>query len=335
MIPAKGVGSILLSGALLWFGLADATGKDPPMSVGGLDRLLKIHAPKERSSGLDPPLRVFEKSLILIEGRPPVVIKIPGFDDRGCGACHQAEKLAAKTRDRLRRAVQSLETLLPQTRPVPLQQYILQTYTDRLLQAGQLAHATFRTIRTFPGTVIIDENIYGGQTHLHELLHLAQPFLGHVNELEAYGLNVLADPRFLLLNYPYFSNVVEAYFEPGLKAILQAWYARPVRQDVLVPREVQWYMVPFDTGSMDRLRQAAARLRPLLAEASRLYREHPYKTAYLSAQTGIRSLVLDIAAARLLDPPPLDLPEEKVRQAFVGYAKQITRDDNTRVGDVL
>ena len=53
-----------------------------------------------------------------------------------------------------------------------------------------------------PAAILIDSKAYQEATHLHESLHLTQKFIGLANELEAYSLNIISDPRLLLLNFP-------------------------------------------------------------------------------------------------------------------------------------
>ena len=300
-----------------------------------LNDLLKKHPahtiPQEKISSLS----TYTEKVELFPGRAPVLINIPGFETFGCRACHKAEELVEKTAGRMRKVITQLETDWPQAKPVPLKQYIIQPYTDKLLQKGQLAHATFDTIRVFPSTIIIDEKVYDLNTHRHEALHLNQPFVGHVNELEAYSVNILDDHHFLFLEYPYFADVISAFFEPELDTLLADWLGRDINDRLEVPREVQWYLMEFDEDRLKRLKDSNQKWKPLLQEASRLYRTHPLKTAYLTAQTGVRSLLFDLAAVKLLPLPKLDLPQEQVEKAFAVFDKQMTRDDNTRLGYVI
>ena len=142
------------------------------------------------------------------------------------------------------------------------------------------------TVRISPAAVLIDREVYGENTHLHEFLHLTQKFVGPANELEAYGLNVRSDPRFLLLNFPYFEDVVKTFFMPDLPKVLNNFFSRPIKEKLNVPREVQWFLAPFDPGALDRLQRAIEKMEPLLSEVERLNRAHPKTTAYLSEQNG-------------------------------------------------
>ena len=210
----------------------------------------------------------------------------------------------------MKRVLDRLKKALPESAKVPLRQYIIQPYSDALLQPGQLAHATFDTIRISPGSILIDTKAYGEATHLHETLHLTQAFLGHVNELEAYGLNIRSDPRFLILNFPYFAKVLEAFFIPDMNQILNAYFERGIREKSSVPRETQWFLEEFDEATLQRLSQAIAKMEPLLTEVSRLNRELPLQSAYWSDRTGVRSLLLEIAAVKHLPLPELTVSAE-------------------------
>lgn len=320
------------------FGLVLAAGVPANAETIGFDSLsslLEKHPAQTIPENEISFLPVYEKKLELLPDREPVLFRIPGFKTFGCGTCHKAEDIVQRSATRLRQVIARLETDWPQAKPVPLKQYIIQPYTDKLLQAGQMAHATFDTIRVFPSTVIIDEKVYDNNTHRHEALHLNQPFVGHVNELEAYSVNILDDVRFLFLNYPYFADVISAFFEPELDTILADWLGRDINDRFNIPREVQWYLLPFDEDRIKRLQAGTAQWKPLLREASRLYRTHPYKTAYLTAQTGVRSLLFDLSAVSLLPLPKLDLPPEQIAKAFAVFEQQMTRDDNTRLGYVI
>ena len=198
-----------------------------------------------------------------------------------------------------------------------------------------MAHATFDTIRISPGSILIDTKAYGEATHLHETLHLTQSFLGHVNELEAYGLNIRSDPQFLILNFPYFAKVMEAFFIPDMDHILNAYFKRSIRGKSSVPRETQWFLDEFDEGTLQRLSQAIAKMEPLLVEVSRLNREIPLQAAYWSDRTGVRSLLLEIAAVKHLPLPKLKVSEKTKAWAFGVFDLQFNKDDNTRLGYII
>lgn len=301
-----------------------------PTNIGDLDRLLVQHQPKflDKRESLDQ----FERQMILSEGTEPVTFSIPGFAFFGCDKCHKGDDLVASAESRLRQVILALHKTYPAIK-IPLRQYIVQAYMDKWLQGQQLAHTTFDTIRIFPNGILIDSKVYELATHQHETLHLTQTFLGSVNELEAYGLNVRADPRFMLLNYPYFSDVMSAFFVPEFEKTLKTWFARDTRSDLHVPREVQWYLMPFD--KMDRLASAIARMSPLLDEVTRINKEQYLTAAYQSDRTGIPSLALDLAAVKLLPLPPITTAENQRDRAFEILAFQMEKNDNTRLGYVI
>ena len=230
--------------AALW--MADRITYLPNLRIGlgELDSLISQHLPQR-----DPLLTGKKLKNFVVQqpvgGTGTTTFLIPGFENYDCGKCHQPEQLIQKAAGRMKRVLARLKKTLPESNQVPLRQYIIQPYSDALLQPGQLAHATFDTIRISPGSILIDTKAYGEATHLHETLHLTQSFLGHVNELEAYGLNIRSDPRFLILNFPYFAKVVEAFFIPDMSQILNAYFKRNIREkskraarDAMVSRRV-------------------------------------------------------------------------------------------------
>lgn len=318
----------------LWMGGSDRVHAEPRIGLGELDSLISQHLPKP-----DPKLTGhILKNFIArqsVGGTGTTTFLIPGFENYDCGKCHQPEQLVQKAAGRMKRVLDRLKKTLPESNPVPLRQYIIQPYSDALLQPGQLAHATFDTIRISPGSILIDTKVYGEGTHLHETLHLTQTFLGHANELEAYGLNIRSDPRFLILNFPYFAKVVEAFFIPDMNQILNAYFERSIREKSSVPREVQWFLGEFDEAALQRLSQAIAQMEPLLAEVSRLNRELPLQSAYWSDRTGVRSLLLEIAAVKHLPLPELTVSAETKTWAFGVFDLQFNKDDNTRLGYII
>jgi hypothetical protein len=247
---------------------------EAPIGLGELDSLISQHLPKQDPQLTGETLKNFSAQRS-VGGIVATTFLIPGFENYGCGKCHQPEHLIQKAAERMKRVLGRLKKTLPENNQVPLRQYIIQPYSDALLQPGQLAHATFDTIRIAPGSILIDTKAYGEATHLHETLHLTQKFLGHVNELEAYGLNIRSDPRFLILNFPYFAKVLEAFFIPDMNQILHAYFDRSVREKSSVPRETQWFLEEFDEAALQRLSQAIVKVEPLLKEVSRLNRELP------------------------------------------------------------
>ena len=303
----------------------------PRIGLGELDSLITQHLPKQ-----DP--RLAGKTLKSFVAQQPVggtgttTFLIPGFENYDCGKCHQPEQLVEKAAGRMKRVLERLKRTLPESNQVPLRQYIIQPYSDALLQPGQLAHATFDTIRISPSSILIDTKAYKEETHLHEALHLTQSFLGHVNELEAYGLNIRSDPRFMILNFPYFAKVLEAFFIPEMNQLLNAYFSRSVREKSNVPREAQWFLDEFDEPTLQRLSQAITKIEPLLVEVSRLNREIPLQSAYWSDRTGVRSLLLEIAAVKHLPLPELKVSEETKIWAFGVFDLQFNKDDNTRLG---
>ncbi len=329
-----GLGAWIAFTAVLWTAGPDPVTAEPAIGVGELDSLISQHLPKK-----DPRLTGETLKNVVVEhsvgGTGTTTFLIPGFENYDCGKCHQPEQLIQKASVRMKRVLGLLKKTLPEINQVPLRQYIIQPYSDALLQPGQLAHATFDTIRISPGSILIDTKAYGEATHLHETLHLTQTFLGHVNELEAYGLNIRSDPRFLILNFPYFAKVLEAFFIPDMDRILNAYFKRGIREKSNVPREVQWFLDEFDEESLQRLSQAITQMEPLLKEVSRLNRKYPLQSAYWSDRTGVRSLLLELAAVKHLPLPELTVSEEAKEWALGVFDLQFDKDDNTRLGYII
>jgi hypothetical protein len=320
--------------AILWTGGPDRIHAEPSVGLGELDFLISQHLPKQDPSLTGKTLKNFVVQQP-VGGTGTTTFLIPGFENYDCGKCHQPEQLVQKAAGRMKRVLDRLKKTLPESNKVPLRQYIIQPYSDTLLQPGQLAHATFDTIRISPGSILIDTKAYGEATHLHETLHLTQTFLGHVNELEAYGLNIRSDPRFLILNFPYFAKVLEAFFIPDMGQILNAYFKRNIREKSNVPREVQWFLDEFDEVTLQRLSGAITKMEPLLVEVSRLNREIPLQSAYWSDRTGVRSLLLEIAAVKHLPLPKLTVSAKTKAWAFEVFDLQFDKDDNTRLGYII
>lgn len=302
---------------------------------GELHRLISKHQPKRFLDNFKP-LDILSREVDLGDIAGKVRFSIPGFKAHGCGKCHQGQKLLDQAAVRMQGVLTGLKHLRPDIATVPLKQYIIQPWADELLTPRQFAHATFDTIRIFPRTILIDSRVYGNATHLHETLHLTQEFVGVANELEAYGLNIRSDPRFLLLNYPYFSDVVSSFFVADFPRILKEFYARPVDENLNVPREVQWFMDPFSAKNLKSLAQAVKGLEPVLDEVTRLLRKHPIRASYWSEQTGNAAFMLEVAAVRLLPLPPISEISEEVRSEAVAIIDaQMRKTDNTRLGYVI
>jgi hypothetical protein len=318
----------------LWIAGSGQLLAEPRIGLGELDSLISQHLPKQDPGLTGETLKSFVAQQ-QVGGTGITTFLIPGFENYNCGKCHQPEQLVQKAAGRMKRVLDRLKKTLPENDQVPLRQYIIQPYSDALLQPGQLAHATFDTIRISPGSILIDTKAYGEETHLHETLHLTQSFLGHVNELEAYGLNIRSDPQFLILNFPYFATVLEAFFIPDMNQILDSYFKRSVREKLNVPRETQWFLDEFDVVTLQRLSQAIAKMEPLLVEISRLNREFPLQSAYWSDRTGVRSLLLEIAAVKYLPLPKLKVSEEMKAWAFDVLDLQFNKDDNTRLGYII
>lgn len=299
------------------------------MGLGELDQLIRIHKPQKPSEGFDATVGP-AKSVQLLPNIQPTVFSIPGFKTYGCDECHQSNDLLDLSIDRMRQTLKRLHTIFPDLAPAPLKQFIIQSWSGELLQPWQFAHTTFDSVRISPATILIDSRVYGNATHLHESLHLTQPFLGAANELEAYGLNIRSDPKFLFLNFPYFADTVTAFFLPEFPKMLDRFFARPINEDLSVPKEVQWFWMPFEDESLTKLSQAIKKMEPLLKEMGRLNRKFPVKAAYLGEQTRALSLLLDIAAAKLLPLPKIMEADNK--EAFSILAQQFDKLDNTRLG---
>ena len=307
---------------------------EEPIGLGELNRLIQLHLPKKFQEGVDSGP---SKKIKLLPKSEATVFTIPGFEAYGCGDCHQAEQLLDRSINRMRKSLVWLSSIFPNLPPPPLKQFIIQSWADEWLRSGQFAHTTFDTIRIFPSAILVDSRVYGNATHLHESLHLTQPFLGIANELEAYGLNIRSDPKFLFLNFPYFADTLTVFFITDFPDILNRFFAREVKEAVLgedlnVPREVQWFLMPFEVDTLNRVATAIEKLEPVLKEVSRLNREYPLESAYLGEQTRAVSLLLDIAAVKILPLPPLDLDSSALDEAFSILERQFNKLDNTRLG---
>lgn len=302
-----------------------------------LDRLIKLHPPKKFQKGQEGIVGPSRKVKLLPKGEE-TVFTIPGFEAYGCRQCHQSDELLDKSIERMRQSLQRLTAVFPDLPPPPLKQFIIQSWADEWLRPGQFAHTTFDTIRIFPAAILVDSRVYGNATHLHESLHLTQPFLGVANELEAYGLNIRSDPKFLLLNYPYFADTMTAFFIPDFPDILNKFFAREVKgasvlgENIAVPREVQWFLMSFDDEGLAKIATAIEKLEPVLREVSRLNRTHPFKAAYLGEQTRAASLLFDIAAVKNLPLPPLEIAPAALKEGFEILEVQFSKLDNTRLG---
>ena len=296
--------------------------------TGELHRLIQPHLPRD----VNPPIDAFDVFVPLNQNEDPVLFSIPGFHSLGCAKCHEGESLHLKAADRMRRVLARLKTIQPKLTEIPLRQYIIQSWSDALLAPHQLAHTTFDTIRISPAAILIDGKAYQEATHLHESLHLTQSFVGFANELEAYSLNILSDPRFLLLNFPYFEDTVKTFFIEDFSEILNDFYARPVREKLYVPQETQWFLAPFNEDQLERLKLAINKMRPLLDEIFRLNRKFPREIAYLSEQTGNPALLLEIIASNQLLIPDSSVSEAIRQQAFNLFDLQMNKKDNTRLG---
>ena len=306
------------------------------VGLGELNRLLQVHLPKKQRPDIDLNSGVSKKIKLRPEGEE-TLFTIPGFKEFGCAECHQAERLLDQSIDRMKKTLDRLAATFP-TSPL-LKQFIIQSWSDEWLRPSQFAHTTFDTIRISPAAILVDSRAYENATHLHESLHLTQPFLGVANELEAYGLNIRADPRFLLLNFPYFSDTITGFFIPDFADILARFFDREVKEtmkvlgeDSVVPKEVQWYLMPFEDDSLRRVATAIEKMEPVLQEVSRLNREYPLRSAYLGEQTHAVSLLLDIAAVKLLPLPPLKLSSSALQEGFEILDVQFNKLDNTRLG---
>jgi hypothetical protein len=304
------------------------------IGVGELQELIANHLPKRATHDLKS-LDVLNLDVDLGKAGGTVRFSIPGFKVYGCDQCHQGPELLDKAARRMKTVLARLKTWFPDISTVPLKQYIIQSFANELLQPRQFAHTTFDTIRIFPRTILVDSKVYGNATHLHETLHLTQEFVGPPNELEAYGLNILQDPRFLLLNYPYFGDVVTAYFLPEFPQILKNFYARPVKENLQVSREVQWFMDAFDQENIQSLSHAVKKMEPLLKEVTKLIQVNPIEASYWSEQTGNVAFLLEIAAVKLLPLPLLKISEEMRLKAFSIIDKQMNKTDNLRLGYVI
>ena len=73
-------------------------------------------------------------------------------------------------------------------------------------------------------------------------------------------------------------------------------------------------------------------MEPLLKEVERLNRKFPIEAAYLGEQTRAMSLLLDIAAAKLLVLPDLKEFENEREEVFSILEQQFNKLDNTRLG---
>lgn len=328
---------LIVSGAIMFWlcTLSSLSAQTLPVentfSAAELHRLIQPHLPHPLPDNSQP-ADTFDVSIALNQNEDPVVFSIPGFHSLGCAKCHEGESLHLKAADRMRRVFKQLKAIRPELTAIPLRQYIIQSWSDALLAPHQLAHATFDTIRISPAAILIDDKAYQEATHLHESLHLTQNFVGPANELEAYGLNIISDPRFLLLNFPYFEDVVKTFYVEDLAEILNDFYARPIREKLNVPRETQWFLAPFDAERLKQLKQAIEKMKPLLSEVARLNREYSREIAYLSEQAGNPALLLEIVAAHHLPIPDPGVSPETRRKAFELFDQQMNKTDNTRLG---
>lgn len=299
--------------------------------AGELARLMDMHKPQNIPALSSASLSSIKRKVLFPGQEEPTLIEIPGFEHYGCSQCHQGNELLDGSEQRIAKVLSRLKKLSPESGSVPLKHYIIQPWSGPLLAANQFAHATFDSIRLFPRTILIDKKAYDNNTHLHEILHLTQSFVGHANELEAYSLNAQEDARFLLLNFPYFENAVTAFYLDDFKKILEDYFKRQVKENS-VPREVQWFQNEFNAEHLEKVKNAALKMKPLMKKAAQLVRDFPLQSSFLSEQTGVPSLMLDLSAAQTLTLPPITLPKVKAEKAFDLLDEQMNKTDNILLG---
>ena len=330
-------GPALLLAALAGFALLPGENliAGPTVGVGELSAILADHIPPPLPPNAELQLNTFARKVRLEVNSAPAKFMIPGFDHFGCARCHTADQLIDKAVSRQRDVAKTLRHDYPAIKTIPLRQYIIQPYADELLTANQFAHATFDTVRIFPRSIIVDEKVYKRSTHLHETFHLTQPFVGYANELSAYAINIRADPRFALMNFPYFADVMSAFFLPQMDGILEKYFSGEVKGDSRVPAQAQRFINSSGQRALGLAADSIKKMRPLLREVYHLNRKYPLQAAYQTSRTMTLSLLLDIAAVKLLPMPPANVPEPVQRQAMREISAQMEKNDNTRLGYVI
>ena len=73
----------------------------------------------------------------------------------------------------------------------------------------------------------------------------------------------------------------------------------------------------------------------VLKAASIIIRQYPLEAAYLSEQTGVKSLILDLAAVQTLSLPKIKSTEEIKTRAISLFNQQFDKIDNTSLGYVI
>jgi len=318
---------------LLWPGINVSAG--PTIGVGELSNILADHIPPPLPPNAEFNLTSFEREIQLEGSSSPTLISVPGFDRFKCGRCHTGDQLIDKAAERLRHSIKTLRHDFPALKSIPLKQYIIQPYADELLDANQFAHATFDTIRVFPRTIIVDERIYNRSTHLHETFHLTQPFIGYANELEAYAINIKMDPRFLLMNFPYFLDVMGTFFLPEIDTILEKYFSSKILGDSLTPTQVQRFLNFSSSGDLEPIKESIAKMEPILQEVHRLNKRFPLLSSYQTSRTMALSLLIDIAAVKLFPIPAIKVAKEVQNKAIVEIAMQMEKTDNTQLGYII
>ncbi|MGV7220336.1 MAG: hypothetical protein ACQ9MH_02275 [Nitrospinales bacterium] len=318
---------------LLWPGINVTA--EPTIGVGELSNILTDHIPPPLPPNAEFNLTSFERKIQLEGSSSPTMISIPGFDRYKCGRCHKGDQLIDKAAVRLQNNIKSLLHDFPDLQSIPLKQYIIQPYADELLDANQFAHATFDTIRVFPRTIIVDEKIYNRSTHLHETFHLTQPFIGYANELEAYAINIKKDPRFLLMNFPYFLDVMGTFFLPEIDTILEKYFSSKILGDSLTPAQVQRFLNFSSKEDLEPIKNSIEKMEPILQEVHRINKKFSLLASYQTSRTMALSLLIDIAAVKLLPDPVIKVTEEIQNKAIVEIAVQMEKTDNTRLGYII
>jgi hypothetical protein len=317
----------------IWPGINVSAG--PNIGVGELSNILTDHIPPPLPPNAEFNLTSFEREIQLEGSSSPTLIMIPGFERFKCGRCHTGDQLIDKATNRLSDTIKTLRHDFPDLKSIPLKQYIIQPYADELLDANQFAHATFDTIRVFPRTIIVDEKIYKRSTHVHEIFHLTQPFIGYANELEAYAINVKMDPRFLLMNFPYFSDVMGAFFLPEIDTILEKYFSSKILGDSLTPSQVQRFLSFSSKEELKLVEESVKKMEPILQEVHRLNKKFPLLASYQTSRTMALSLIIDIAAAKLFPIPAINVSEVIQNKAIIEIALQMEKTDNTRLGYII
>ncbi|MDP2908910.1 MAG: hypothetical protein Q8N77_03835 [Nanoarchaeota archaeon] len=237
------------------------------------------------------------------QGSKEVNIKIPLFTKLNCNTCHTVKELADKTKARLEKGIQTINSQYPDTfknEDLIPKLYVIQPYEIPSEDAFAYTIKPERSINIKATSILFEKQYMNDSITAHEQMHLGQGYLWLNTETEPHFLNISnsdgrtwANTR--LITY---DRIISTFIDNTLEKEIYKYYNNIDELNLIGGIGISDMPKDLET----KIKKTIEKLKPIFAESAKERSKNPLGWEYHYRDLAVETLLPEIIAAKNLKP---------------------------------